>query len=375
MKYAPLQWDRPEALIRLVRWLDSQAIIDLSAQPLPDDPSNDDLANTLSQMTIVDTEGLSEFGLAAFLYWFHTHKYVKRFPNTGTFHFLELSPTHTLFLLRLTSTGALDLYDNVLFMPSVDLLPRREAGRGQCDICPRMLALRFNCTSLLLGRRGANPEEFFPPPRKTKDCKGCQGDMTGWIVEKILNDDRYASLLGGYGMVLAARPALLRAVYGAEEPPRPEPIFNAFLALHLFGQGDFDCVASGVAIHKPIVCNEMDVILCNFRSGKQLVIETSMEVHLNPDHIRNKLLNAGMLARTGASDYSYVYSSLAKESGGSAQAKMYAEVGRTLGSAIGFRRLFLPEKYARLHNRNEPLEAQQFREVFQYYLRKLQKYV
>jgi len=279
---------------------------------------------TDDRLIIIDKKKFLEFGFGLYLLWVHIHKRQK----IPFLYFTEIKAGHTLFLV-------LPSAENPYFIAPRDhgkgkfFLDRIEKGfftnPGNCFFCDLHNSLLANISYfkntdafrpfLTTDRLGKLTKNF--PKIKKGQCSSCSTAHFNWIKEKILQDDNYGLMLGGY-------PAVLETPFNIFEILFNEPIelselhretgslFDFFLCVYLAHKFESGTYFANSKIKKPFCSHEIDVgVIIEKKSKCLLIVETASFYH-SLSSLKNKLLNYSALKRGDYDKFMYIYLTLSQ---------------------------------------------------------------
>ena len=275
-----------------------------------------------NRVIIGDTKRFLEFGFGLYLVWVYIHKRQK----VPFLYFTKINAEHTLFLVS--------SYDDSPYFTA----PRgHERGKfyldkieksystnpSNCLFCDLRNSLLANISyfkntkafgSFLTQERLGKLTSTFPKIKKGK-CSACSTTYLNWIKEKVLQDDNYGLMLGGYPAVLETPVKIFEILF--EEPlglselhKEIGSLFDSFLCVYLAHKFGSKTYFVNSKVRNPFSSYEIDIgILIEKDSRCLLVVETTSYYHWLW-HLKNKFLNYSALRRGNYDKFLYIYLTL-----------------------------------------------------------------
>lgn len=258
----------------------------------------------------LDKNQFVQLGLGLFLHWlFEEEK--KSTSQLRSYHFIKLDEKYVLFLYTTEKDAILNGYNrsNIFIENILHSIP---SGDKECAYCPKYKILGINALSMQMNHDYLKNFSFdrIPSISKYSLCEDCTNYLVAWLTERIIENEKYSSMLGGVGVKLGINPKILR--YFVEEN-EPERTFNSYLSTKISIDYQLTYSNSNTRLKKPFSSKEIDALAYDPKNRILYLIETTRERKIDRHHLKRKIYNAVVMDGLSLDKYVYIYMTLGKE--------------------------------------------------------------
>jgi hypothetical protein len=347
-----------------------------------------------NSISILDRLKFVEFGYGLYLLWVHIHK---RRPKIPQAYFSGIDSDHTLFLISpYNGNPHFSIPDD--YLPGQfylgNLVAHYHGNPTNCKFCDLLNSVLWNISYFKQRKAFANfltkdcLGKISKPLTPRPDCKKCKDNLLNWVKGKILEDERFGLMFGGYPAILKTPIEPFRLLFVEPIPgdfkQTTGSFFDFFITVHIAERLGAKIYTADARMKTPFASYEIDCgIYVEKNAAKQLfVVETTSLSH-TLERFKNKLLTFSALKEHGFDKMVYVYLTLGQnpsvmEEG--RKPKMLAANDPDLGAlhtilgskTIEF--LPLPKKFADIdsHIKSDWWDTIYLKDSYNYILRKLE---